>query len=186
MSMKRSWLIQRMQKPTGKVNPFSFGGGGSGFHPDVSDQLKDVCSWDYMGAAEYEFGSTAKAFNRMILAKKKLKAGLFKVPYKYDRRAWGSDPAKQFEGDGKVFYICPKKAIKEIQTRIAKWAIDYEYGDTRDQVKLDEALANDTGPYRPSCCGWFDIDNDFMFFTDEKMWREFCDGLSVKVPSKSK
>ena len=183
MSMERSWLIQRMQKPTGRVNPFSFGGGGSGFHPDVADQLKDVCDWDYMGAAEYEFGSPAKAFNRMIVGKKKLKAGAFKVPYKYDRRAWGDTPAKQFEGEGKVFYICPKKAIEEIQTRIAKWAKDYQYGDTRDDVKLDEALAGEGSGYS-KCCGWFDIDNDFMFFTDEKMWREFCGGFSIKVPSK--
>ena len=189
MSMKRSWLIQRMQLPKGRVNPFSFGGGGSGFHPDVADQLKDVCSWDYMGAAEYEFGSTAKAFNRMIAAKKKLKAGAFRLNYKYDRPLWMTTPAKLFEGEGKVSYICPKKGIKELQTCLTKWAKDYEYGDTRDNVKLDEALANVDNEYLASslysqCCGWFDLENDFMFFTNEKMWREFCDGFSVKVPSK--
>jgi len=183
MSMKRSWLIQRMQKPTGNVNPFSFGGGGSGFAKEVADQLDEVCNWDYMGAAEYEFGSTAKAFNRMILAKKELKAGAFKVAYKFDRRAWGDEPAKLFEGEGKVFFLCPKKEVDEIQTRISKWAKDYKYEDTRDNVNLDEALAGEGSEYS-KCCGWFDIDNDFMFFTDEKMWRNFCDGLSVKVPSK--
>jgi hypothetical protein len=172
-----------MQLPKGRVNPFSFGGGGSGFAKEVAEQLKDVCSWDYMGAAEYEFGSAAEALNRMILAKGKLKAGAFKVSYKYDRPIWMSTPAKLFEGEGKVFFLCPKKEVKEIQERISKWAIDYEYGDTRDRVKLDEALA-DAGSDYSQCCGWFDIENDFMFFTDEKMWREFCDGFSVKVPSK--
>jgi len=92
--MRRSWLIQRMQKPTGTTNPFSFGGGGSGFAKETADQLKDVCNWDYMGAAEYEFGEPAKALNRMIEGKKKLKAGAFKVSYKYDSMAWGDTPAK--------------------------------------------------------------------------------------------
>jgi len=183
MSMERSWLIQRMQKPTGRVNPFSFGGGGSGFHPEVAKQLAEVCDWDYMGAAEYEFGAPAKALNRMILAKKKLTAGAMKVPYRYDSPQWGDRIAKQFVGTGKVFYLCPKKDAEEVIARIAKWATNYKHGDTRDNVKLDASLAgeeaNPNGIY-----GWFDLDNDFMFFTDEKMWRAMCDGLDVKVPSK--
>lgn len=181
--MERSWLIQRMQKPVGRVNSFSFGGGGSGFAKEVADQLKDVCSWDYMGAAEYEFGSAAKAFNRMIKGKKKLEAGAFKVDYKYNRLPWSGKPEKEFVGTGKVFYLCPKKEVKEFKTRIAKWASDYEHGDTRDSVDLDVALAGDE-ENTWGVCGWFDIDNDFMFFTDGKMWREFCDGFSIKVPSK--
>lgn len=181
--MERSWLIQRMQKPIGRVNRFAFGGGGSGFHPDVAKQLAEVCSWDYMGAAEYEFGAPAKALNRMILGKKSLKAGAFKVEYKYDRPQWLDKIAKQFVGEGKVFYICPKKEVEEVKARIAKWAKDYKHShlrpETRDELYLDAALAGER-----DVCGWFDLDNDFMFFTDEKMWREMCGGFSVKVPSK--
>lgn len=181
--MKRSWLIQHMQKPTGRGSSMGFGGGGSGFSKDTEEQFKDVCDWYYMGACEYELGSTAEALNRMIKGKKKLKARAFKVRYKYDRRAWGFATAKLFEGEGKVFFLCPKKDAEEVQERITEWAIDYVYGNTRDRVNLEVALAGEGSEYS-KCCGWFDIDNDFMFFTDEKMWREFCDGFSVKVPSK--
>ena len=76
-----------------------------------------------------------------------------------------------------------QQEVEEVKTRISKFANNYKYGDTRDRVKIDEALAGEGSDYS-KCCGWFDLENDFMFFTDEKMWREMCDGLSVKVPSK--
>ena len=73
--MYRSWLIRRMKQPTGMGDHFSFG--GSGFHPDMVDNLKDVCSLDYMGAAEYEFGPPVKALNRMIEGEEETQIGCF-------------------------------------------------------------------------------------------------------------
>jgi len=34
--------------------------------------------------------------------------------------------------------------------------------------------------------GWLELDNGFMFFSDQKMWRASCDWFGVKTPSKKK
>ena len=34
--------------------------------------------------------------------------------------------------------------------------------------------------------GWLELDNGFMFFTDEKMWRGSCKWFEVATPSKKK
>lgn len=69
MSKKiETWLIQRLHKPLGKPNPFSFGGGykNGGFSDNVANTLSKICGFDYMGSAEYEFGDVPKAFKNLM------------------------------------------------------------------------------------------------------------------------
>lgn len=67
--MERSYLIQRLKDPYlgHEKNPFSFGGGykNGGLADEAIDLLKDIFSFDYMGAAEFEFGALPKALNRI-------------------------------------------------------------------------------------------------------------------------
>ena len=49
-----SYLFQRCRTPRGFVNPFSFGGGGSGLPRAERDRLAKIVDFDYMGAAEYD------------------------------------------------------------------------------------------------------------------------------------
>ena len=165
--MKRSWLIQRMKKPTGSFTNFAFGGGGSGFSEENAKGLSQICSWDYMGASEYEFGAPANSMNRMASNKDEFVANLINTV------------------DGTVFYLCPNAIKDEVEQRITKWAGSEETG-TRDTIYLWEILHNVRTAYMRDCCGWFDIENDFMFFTDEKMWRSFSQALDIIIPSKKK
>ena len=61
MSLKKDvWLMQRLKKPTGYVNPYG----------DVNREVKErsiaeVVSPDYMGAAEYEWGAYGKCIDTM-------------------------------------------------------------------------------------------------------------------------
>lgn len=70
--MKRTWLVQRLRKPYnhpafGADNPFSFGGGlrNGGLNDEAMGLLRGIFSFDYMGAAEFEFGAIPQAFDRL-------------------------------------------------------------------------------------------------------------------------
>lgn len=180
--MYKPWLLQRMKKPAGNPISLAFGCGGSGIKPELQKKLESICSWDYMGAAEYEFGELARSLERIIKNKKKFKANVLNVFYNCRPFSWGEGLSENISGTNKVFYICLKKDIEELKGYLKEWAAK-ECLDTRDPLYFNESLAgekaNSHGIY-----GWIDIKNDYMFFTDEKMWRKFCDLLEIKVPSK--
>ena len=54
------WLMQRLEKPTGYVNPW-----GDVNHEIKDKSIADVISPDYMGAAEYEWGVYNKCLDTM-------------------------------------------------------------------------------------------------------------------------
>lgn len=62
-------LLQRLQRAgTGSAaSPFAFGGGGSGFSADAVEEIDKLWTYDYMGAAEYEFGAPCKAMHDFCL-----------------------------------------------------------------------------------------------------------------------
>ena len=73
-SLKESWLIQRLERPrTFKVqgkavdNPFSFGGGykNGGLTDEAMDLIRPIMSFDYMGAAEFEFGAVPETLSKI-------------------------------------------------------------------------------------------------------------------------
>ena len=69
----RSYLIQRLGKPTGGIGPFSFGGGfiNGGLSNEGAKAISSICIFDYMGAAEFEFGALPKALDSMALSAEK-------------------------------------------------------------------------------------------------------------------
>lgn len=182
--MERSYLIQRLQQPIGKVNPFSFGSGGSGMGKDNMEVLAQIWSFDYMGAAEFEYGAVPTALNKMIAEETTLVASAFDVPYSYDFHGFTKDhPAKLYEGKKKVYYLCNTEHENDVKTLIALWAKG-TVGNTKESILFDMSLADLPKDINREIVGWWELDNGFMFFTDEKMWRGICDALDVKVPSK--
>ena len=96
--MERSWLVQRLGKPYkrgllgGKDNPFSFGGGfkNGGLSDEAMDLIRGIWSFDYMGAAEYEFGAVPAALNTIAQAAvaKNLATFTITVPLKEVPQSW--------------------------------------------------------------------------------------------------
>jgi hypothetical protein len=177
--LKRSWLLQRLSKPVKNMNMIrlSFGGGGSGFTSEAEEVLSQICDFEYMGASEYEFGAPSKCLQRMLDNSENLSVYVFNIPYK------AIMPYEVVNGHRRVFIICNKTEVEEIKARIEKWASDYRHQDTRDMPYIDVAMAGGES-YGKKYCGWIDIDNDFMFFTDQKMWRKFAAIFKLKIPSK--
>ncbi len=177
--MERTYLVQRLLPPD-KAVPIAFGGMSkeNGCMSDESMALiKDIFAFDYMGAAEFEFGAVPEALEKLF-EQKKLVAGSVKLDYRY--KDFRTDIIA--EGNKRVFYLCRKEEEKEVKTRLATWA-KTDFNKMKEYLGLNMALA---GVDRWDVGGWLELSNGFMFFTDEKMWRASCKLFEVATPSKKK
>jgi hypothetical protein len=178
--MNRTWLIQRLNKPyetennmTKLANAFSFGGGlvNGGLSKEAMTLLSPLFNFDYMGSAEFEFGSVPETLSKIVKNRKDYID--FSMPIKFKYKEWKTKETKTGVHD--VFIICDKKDKDEIVERISKFAKDDCYGDTKETVNLNSALAN--SEYRERLIGWLELDNGYMFFKDKKIGKKTADLL---------
>lgn len=187
--MKRSWLVQRLKKPyrtdtiLGKDNPFAFGGGlrNGGMSGEAMDLLRGLFAFDYMGAAEFEWGAVPEALNGLARAKD-LTAFGFSFPLAKvakDFRDKGADPT----GDASLYVLCRDPHAAEVQKRIKGWAAK-PYGDLKESTRLSSTLRPAT-EWDGEVCGWLELNNGFFFFTDREMWEGTARLFGVVVPSEA-
>lgn len=161
-----SWLVQRLEKPIQpaglfKDNPFSFGGGrlNGGLSKEAMSLLRGIFSFDYMGASEFEWGAVPEALQK--LAKADLAAFTFDI-------------------DGSTIYVlAPSWWRADVEARIREFAKDAYGYRLKEVTRLYGVLHNER--YTERLAGWLELDNGFMFFTDEEMWRKTCELFGVKV-----
>lgn len=169
---ERSWLVQRLEKPHGplfggrvKDNPFNFGGGlkNGGLSDEAMDLMRDIFSFDYMGAAEFEWGAVPKALQSLAAADA-LKAFEMVIPFAKVEKSWRKEDIHP-TGTATVFVICPGEMGDEVQDRIEGWAKGGEAAPSlKEPTRLAGVLRGD--PYTDRLVGWLELDNGFMFFTD--------------------
>ncbi len=164
--MVRSWLIQRISKPTGVWNPFSFGGGGGHFQDKLKEMTKSIYDYDYMGAAEFEWGAVPVSLGWINQHAAECVAGVFQhdVGHKYP-----------------IFYIVHRNFETPALERLYTWAME-PYSQTKEVILLHRVLTQSEDEKYPSdIVGWHELNNHWMFFIDEEMWRASCEMLGVKV-----
>lgn len=168
-----SWLVQRLMLPRGGVdNPFSFGGGykNGGLSDKAMDALRGIWEFDYMGAAEFEFGSVPKALHAIARMAEAKELAAFQVPVrtKDDPRPFGNRTPGVCKGT--VWGLCHKDVVEDVIERVRKWAEDeYATGrSTKELVGLERALRDADSPH--SARGWLELDNGFLFFVDREMF----------------
>jgi len=172
-NMEKSRLVQRLKKPTGCYNPFSFGSGlkNGGLTQDAFDQLNKIFSFDLMGAAEFEFGAIPKALEKMFDNKSDFVKGFITVNWKTTR--WKTGEA--IKGKDKVYFLCHKEQRKEVKRRITSWATGNNIsGLPKCSVSLDYSFDSNF------CQGWLELDNGFFFFIDKEMWKNTNKLFGVK------
>ena len=120
--MDRSWLVQRLKKPRPgqglDSGPFAFGGGlvNGGLREEALELFKDLWRFDYMGAAEFEFGEVPRALQRMAKSER-LVATSFEVDVNDVQPHWEELP-RGARGDNRnkwprtdevrtVWVLCP-------------------------------------------------------------------------------
>jgi hypothetical protein len=206
--MKRSYLIQRLQKPEywerkdkeGNVvkidNPYAFGGGltNGGLSKEAMALLREIFSFDYMGSAEFEWGAVPAALRflveRAYVPRFKSKtllflAKLFKINIWENKLVAGvvqntKAPLKP------VWFVCPKEYEKEVRERIYAfrkdepgWSRTPGFG-TREYCGLHDYFAKDDD-YHKKNLGWLELDNGFAFFVDKEMFTKFCETLNPPI-----
>jgi len=180
--MERTWLVQRLLKPRvvkGKLGllaqNLAFGGGlrNGGMSDEAMDLIKDIFRFDYMGSAEFEFGAVPETLSKIFDKRKNYIGFEIKVLFKLKDFSGNKDTV----GDESVYIICDKKCIKEVEAVIRKLAVP-SYGDTKERVRLDEALAK--SKYSENLAGWLELDNGFMFFSDKDMYKKTLNLFGIK------
>jgi hypothetical protein len=176
--MRRSWLIQRLEKPLGNRgllgpdNPFAFGGGlkNGGLSDEAMGLLRDIFSFEYMGAAEFEFGAVPQALQGLANAHDRLTAGSFEVPLSQVSAGWRRDAEKvAATGQASVYFIAPAEWAEEVELRIRTWAKEGFRSELKETTNLASTL-RPSEDFHGRTVGWLELDNGFMFFTDEQMW----------------
>ncbi len=177
--MQTTWLVQRLRKPRGHDNPFSFGGGlkNGGLSDEAMGLLRGIFSFDYMGAAEFEFGAVPAALRK--IAKSNLSAFSFAVPLSEVPKGWRDKSGTQPKGTATVYVLCPAEFAEQITARINEWARD-EFPRLKERLGFTNAL-RPVAEWDSETCGWLELDNGFLFFTDQAMWQKACALFGVEA-----
>ncbi len=151
--MGRSWLIQRLEKPYGTINPWSFGGGlvNGGLNKKAMEILKNLYSFDYMGSSEFEWGAVPAAFN--FLAEQSTNHNLISGQI------------------SNVFYICPKNYEEGVKKVISDLLEDENKNFRLKEFCGLKNRVENPNEYNERKVGWLELDNGFMFFVDEEMFK---------------
>ena len=182
--MKKSWLIQRLKKPTKFTglmgNPFSFGGGlrNGGFTKEAMDILKDILSFDYMGASEFEYGAAPEALSKIFENVKDFVTKKIKVAYRYID--YSGQKKQTFNGAKFVWIICHKDDVKEVCERVKAYGTGQDGTRSMYETKEYVGLAVSLAISPPRFEGWIEISNGYMFFCEQTMYRKMRDLLGIK------
>jgi hypothetical protein len=188
--MRPTYLVQRLNKPLGggqmttAIEAFSFGGGlrDGGLKPEAMSLLRELFSFDYMGAAEFEFGAVPEALSHIAKAAGELCTFTVNVPLATVPPNWRITDDVKPEGIGVVYGICRHSQLTEVCRRIKLFAAGK--GRTKERVGLDSTLR----PYNEwdrDVCGWLELDNGYFFFTDVAMWAGTAKLFGLDVAAKA-
>lgn len=150
--MSKPWLIQRLQKPHKKRNPFSFGGGleNGGLSEKTAKIINGVFWFDYMGSAEFEFGIVPKVMQFIA-----------------------SQVEKKVVVSGKhsgIYYICPEPYEIGVHAIIDQLLANERVLNLKGYCGLKEAVDFQSEDNNRNIAGWLELDNGFFMFVDKEMF----------------
>jgi hypothetical protein len=197
----RGWLLQILKAPP-PPNPskmdkiaetFAFGGGGSGLTPEARELIYSLFSFDYMGAAEYEFGQFPKALKLIADDAKKLIAYEINVnaedikgnDWKRSRRK--GSPKKGDEAvppikDITCYIICRREESEEVERILRTLASNQQ--DCKASPRA-YAFFDPLDSFDETHKGWIDVSDPpggFFIMKDREMWSKTFKALTGKEP----
>lgn len=188
--MKRTRLVQRLRAPHRGDGPladltgaFAFGGGlaNGGLSGQAMSLLRDVFAFDYMGAAEFEFGAVPEALSALAGAHKSLVVASVEIPLREVAANWREPKGYEPEGFGTVYLLCRDSHLPHVKVRVRQMA--RRELPLKEWTNLDSTL-RPTASYDGDTVGWLELDNGFMFFTDREMWSKSAALFGVAVPDR--
>jgi hypothetical protein len=173
--LKMTRLVQRLCAPRVKegqvdalAKAFSFGGGGGRLTEKAWEMLSPIFHFDYMGAAEFEFGAVPQAL--LMMSEMKLTAFVLKT----------------YTTQTPVYVLCDENLANEIIDRIQAIAKGEECQGNEIRLHEKSYFLEALTPVRDfdkKFLGWLELDNGFFWTTNLEMWRKFAKvfGLSVGI-----
>lgn len=162
---KMTWLVQRLTKPWMKKFPekgFELDAQGK-ITEDSIDRRQGVCGYDYMGSAEFEYGTIPAAVKELYRDRDKLTTFELRVEAKDIKM--GFNTRKLVAKDTTFYLICRKGDEEEVTKRVRtiladtmplkEWPHVYDIFDHENLSRV---------------CGWFELNNGFYFFADKEMF----------------
>jgi hypothetical protein len=140
-----------------------FGLAVTGLSKKAKEALGEVCVWDYMGSAEYEWGAIPKALIEM--SKLDLVAFWPTIEFAF-HDFWDK---KDVDGKRTIYIIAPKSDADEAEKYIRELARGTE--DCKERTEFAASLAEHK--YGKDTMGWFDLVNHYMFFKDVQMFKDW-------------
>lgn len=200
MKEMRTWLIQRLNKPMvfpeghplrGKDNPFAFGGGfrNGGLSKEAMDLLRPIFSFDYMGAAEFEFGEVPRAIAGIVERIKDFEA----VTVSFDASAvkfekWEMDRYLKPVGPFPFYIFAHKDHVSYAKDIIAMDLRRDKKFMLKEHTFLPQCLFTPKDKdrnYTYKVGGWLELDNGFFFFIDKEMFEKTVALFTQKEETKS-
>lgn len=154
MTLVRSWLVQRLCKPVSSTlgEAFSFGGGykNGGLSDEAMSLLRPIFSFDYMGAAEYEFGKVAETIFEIAKNSENYSVSDCVLP------------------EGTVYFFCKTADIEAVHQRVLDIRNQVGDGRTRDITGMSNAFIDTS-----KLTGWLELDNHFIVFKNKEDMDKF-------------
>lgn len=175
-----------------------FGGGSLGLSAEARGLLRNLFVFDYMCAAEYEFGRIPEVLGLLAKSSQNLVAFEFEVPASAIKPGWWRDmigrEIRQKEiaaarAEGKkpprakkpkldpikpaTFYaIGPKGTEAYVRALVLACASGQQA--SKGGHKVDICLDPQPGRDIDDLIGWMELDNGYLFFRDKPTWERTC------------
>lgn len=183
-TMETSRLVQRLHAPYPAQSDtpslvklgetFAFGGGlrNGGLSDNAMDLLRGIFSFDYMGAAEFEWGAVPTALRRIAGNADSFIAFAIPITLATVAKSMWDKSEETPQGGTTVKVTCHRDQREEVTSRIRGWAANPHDDKLKEMTMLSDALR----PGRPrrdyDVCGWLELDNGFFFFTNREMFEK--------------
>jgi len=188
MSFKKPEHLQRLNPSTSgglNLNDMALG-----FNREVITELNQFFSFDYMGSSKFEMGALPRAVSKFMRHYQngemfKLLTSVEVVQSDYHQRVSPRDT--KFVP---VWIIAPRSVIDDAITFIESEAAGLD-NDLASKSFFQESAFFDelekagvlNGSRR---IGWFDLDNSFIFFIDERPFQDFTSAIEYTLAQQSK
>ncbi len=183
-------------------NAFAFGGGGSGLSKQAQEILDQLWSWEYMGAAEYEFGACQQALQAIseyrkqgVLVAKQIRVTGKEAVKLSERSTWYSEGKKEVASA--VWVIASKHHLDDISmtldSLLNRTDIPWKNDPSRmfpvrlkTHIHLWDALFSPDGYWRDdhrTMVGGLELDNGWFYFNDRSVFERTCQLFQIDAPA---
>lgn len=190
------YLIQRLQQVSknrgpAALNPnaFSFGGGlkNGGLSDEAMSLFRELFRFDYMGAAEFEFGAIPKTFEHMAA-----KASTHELKFhtlrnvaannKYTDYKTNPPTVTNIKTNSTIYLLCTDGILPITEEFIRAKALKEHGGsETKERVGLCSTLARIPAEYDNELVAWLDIDNHTFFTHDKNIAEHMAAIFNIKI-----